>query len=404
MEGPPAKTEAKAERKAAKPPAKAKGGAVSGIPNHPETPGEKGNYSEGKGEGGGEVSKEVVLLYSSYGSGNVLVRKQTTWLRNLFLHHKKLKLKEVDGTKCVGVRKNLWEISKRRSYPQIFIQDGTNLDYVGDYAKIHDMVEHDQFWETFEVCRLQDDESPIKNVNSQKYTCVEDGIVGRHRLFLELKSVRLESYYTFLQDINVRDIKSLRSLAADPDEMKSTLGSRGVNPGAIAKLKGIVATVDRNRTAFRMVREAMSQKDDMKLANLFSLEDGKTFLDGIMTIVATEVVSADGISKAVKAMMTANRMKWAIRLLEYLLIPRSGLSMIGSHASPNIMQFGRNRNLINLLLLLAARESQQNLMHYLKSLTVSTHTHIFRKTERGESEKESGGVLEVFFVFGTKCT
>jgi len=307
----------------------------------------------------------VVILFSSYGSGSVQARKRTSWLRDLFVHQKKLDVLEIDGTKHVEDRKHLWSVSGEKSYPQVFIRaDGVDK-YVGGYEHVHSMVETDTFWDTFKGCAeegsgrggtLTEEEAKAKEEVESLADLLEQAKLGQ-----------------FLQALQTEGVtaSSLREEAQDEGRLKALAERAGFKPDHVAELKRVLdetaprAPPDKKR--LDAVRKAIKEKDEAFFTSAFTGGDAKLNYDATIHLVMTEELEPVGFSKAVKGLMIADKTKWNIKLLKIILLP----TREGAPKSPNTGQYGNSRNLINLLVVFAVKADKSNLMSYLKQLQIA---------------------------------
>lgn len=90
-----------------------------------------------------KTGSQAVLLFSHFGSGDVLIKKRIRYVRDLCITTLGLDLLQIDGSYDKKAREELWALSGERSYPQLFIKalnDG-KLTFFGTYDSVYALVE-----------------------------------------------------------------------------------------------------------------------------------------------------------------------------------------------------------------------------------------------------------------------
>eukprot|EP00466_Bigelowiella_natans_P017486 jgi/Bigna1/88522/estExt_fgenesh1_pg.C_330086 len=360
----------------------------------------------------------VVLLYSSYGSGNVLMRKHTTYLRDLFVHMKKLKLIEVDGASDREERNRLWNLSKEKTYPLVFLRrEGEEDIFIGGHPTIHGMVEKETFDAKFRGCAPDDGKKSVLVDTKGEEESFEELQESFEELELHvdplpefLESLGLNALLQPLERSGIGSVEDLlyETSALEAEEQadaawENLRAKTHIEPGHIARLRhaleemiensekkqrgerveessssAAVTTTTKNnnsssssssssskidRERLTNVRSAVVRQDEEFFKRAYSGEDAKENFEATLTLLKTEFLEPVGLSKAVKGLMTSDKPLWIIQLLKLILLP-------SEEKCPNRETQGSHRNLINILIVFAVKEEPEKLMSYLEKLDV----------------------------------
>eukprot|EP01096_Ripella_sp_DP13-Kostka_P003599 TRINITY_DN15426_c0_g1_i1.p3 TRINITY_DN15426_c0_g1~~TRINITY_DN15426_c0_g1_i1.p3 ORF type:complete len:117 (-),score=61.90 TRINITY_DN15426_c0_g1_i1:79-384(-) len=88
----------------------------------------------------------TVLVLVSTASSSMPLQKAQRKIAD-WLQIKKLAYEEVDGAnrEFAELRNKLWDIAGQRVYPLVFIKDGENYTFVGDYDAVEYLMESETF-------------------------------------------------------------------------------------------------------------------------------------------------------------------------------------------------------------------------------------------------------------------
>merc|ERR1711879_521511 len=97
----------------------------------------------------------TVYLLSTAG-GNLAMMKQQQKVDD-WLQIKKLVVEKVDGCDANNkdLRTKLWEVAGKRGYPMLFLKDGDEYTFMGDYDELEFLMESEQFDGKFEAAEKE---------------------------------------------------------------------------------------------------------------------------------------------------------------------------------------------------------------------------------------------------------